>query len=91
MSKINCKNKKCNNNQENKLHVHHTKPFVIILHEFLMQYSQFSPIEDKETLVRLAMTYKPFWNIDNGITLCKTCHNKKNIHRWSLKFYGILN
>jgi len=34
---------------------------------------------DKETLVRLAITYEPFWDIDNGETLCIDCHNKTKI------------
>jgi len=55
-------------------HVHHIKPFSTILSEFLNQYSQFSPINDKETLVRLAGSYKPFFDINNGITLCSDCH-----------------
>ena len=58
------------------LHAHHKNPFSIILREFLKEFSQFSPIEDKETLVRLAKNYKPFWDLDNGITLCIKCHNK---------------
>jgi len=57
------------------LHAHHIKEFNIILNEFLQFYSQFSPIEDKETLIRLAITYIPFWDINNGKTLCKKCHN----------------
>jgi len=40
----------------------------------LKEYNQFSPIEDRETLIRLAITYKPFWDIDNGLTLCAKCH-----------------
>ena len=39
------------------LEAHHKKAFYLILEEFLQQYSQFSPIEDKETLLRLAITY----------------------------------
>lgn len=56
------------------LEAHHKKSFNIIFREFLHIYSQFSPIEDKETLVRLAVTYSPFWDISNGQTLCKKCH-----------------
>jgi len=59
-----------------KLEAHHIKAFSIILKEFLNQYSQFSPIEDKETLVRLAETYEPFWDISNGKTLCIDCHKR---------------
>jgi len=56
------------------LEAHHKKSFAEILSEFLKIYDQFSPIEDKETLIRLAMKYKDFWNIDNGQTLCEDCH-----------------
>jgi hypothetical protein len=56
------------------LEVHHKKTFHMIFKEFLQLYSQFSPIEDKETLVRLATTYAPFWDVDNGQTLCKFHH-----------------
>lgn len=54
---------------------HKTTHFAEILSEFLKIYDQFSPIEDKETLIRLAMKYKPFWEIENGQTLCRDCHN----------------
>ena len=64
------------------IEAHHIKEFHIILAEFLKEYDQFSPMEDKETLVRLATKYKPFWEIDNGKTLCKDCHNlTKNVRR----------
>lgn len=53
---------------------HHKKKFATILTEFLKEYDQFSPIEDIETLLQLAMKYKPFWDINNGITLCRKCH-----------------
>lgn len=58
------------------IEAHHEKSFALILDEFLEQYNQFSPIEDKETLTRLAMNYKPFWDINNGKTLCVDCHSK---------------
>ena len=63
------------------LEVHHMRQFSILLTEFLNHYSQFSSIEDKETLVRLAMTYIPFWAIDNGKTLCEDCHSKIEVVR----------
>jgi 5-methylcytosine-specific restriction endonuclease McrA len=63
------------------LEVHHIKPFSMLVDEFLAQYSQFSPIEDKETLIRLAMNYQPFWEVNNGITYCKKCHDEIN-HYW---------
>ena len=57
------------------IEAHHKRQFAKLLQEFLQEYNQFSPIEDKETLVRLAIKWKPFWNIYNGQTLCKGCHN----------------
>jgi hypothetical protein len=63
------------------LEAHHIKEFNIIFQEFLQLYNQFSPIEDKETLVRLAITYEPFWDVNNGKTLCKDCHNKTKTGR----------
>lgn len=62
------------------LEVHHIKSFSILLKEFLSEYNQFSPIEDMETLIRLSVSYKPFWDITNGRTLCKECHNKTKIY-----------
>lgn len=65
-----------------RLNAHHIKPFADILEEFLQEYNQFSPYDDKDTLVRLAIKYEPFWDVDNGITLCKEFHKKirKNIN-----------
>jgi len=59
-----------------ELHAHHIKSFSGIFEGFLELYDQFSPIEDKETLVRLAIKYKAFWDIANGMTLCRQCHKK---------------
>jgi len=57
------------------LESHHTpKSFSKILAEFLQEYNQFSPFADKDALVRLAINYKPFWDVGGGETLCKKCH-----------------
>jgi len=57
------------------LESHHKKEFHIIFTEFLKIYDQFSPINDKEILRRLARKYNPFWELTNGKTLCQDCHN----------------
>ena len=58
------------------LEAHHSgKMFAVVLSEFLKEYNQFSPIEDKETLFRLATKHEQFWDINNGLTLCKKCHD----------------
>ena len=56
------------------LEAHHTREFIFTFREFPQEYDQFSPYEDKETLVRLAIKYKPFWSLNDGQTLCKKCH-----------------
>jgi len=67
------------------LHAHHKKEFSLLLQEFLHTYSQFSPIEDKETLLRLSLTYLPFWDLSNGKTLCIKCHKKTDNYLWKNK------
>jgi len=67
------------------LEVHHIKEFAITVVEFLKEYDQFSPFEDQDTLLRLAMKWQPFWDIDNGVTLCKECHYKTNNYGITIK------
>ena len=63
----------CNNGEG--LDVHHSiKPFIVILREFLNEYNQFSQLEEKDILARLASKYTPFWDLENGKTLCQDCH-----------------
>ena len=61
------------------LEAHHKKHFSVILSKFIKEYDQFSPLEEKYILIRLALKYEPFWDITNGQTLCKYCH--KLLHR----------
>ena len=56
------------------MEVHHKYSFANLVKDFLEEYNQFSPIDDKETLVRLSINYKPFWDLNNGVTLCLECH-----------------
>lgn len=59
-----------------KIHVNHKKTFASISKEFVSNYSQFSPYEDKQILLRLADSYAPFWDMENAETLCVGCHKK---------------
>ena len=69
--------KDCNKNSHN-LEAHHKKGFVKIFENFLIKYNSFSIIKNEEILLKLAINYKPFWDITNGMTLCKKCHLKRH-------------
>lgn len=58
------------------IEAHHIIPFTKLFKEFLKTYNQFSVIDDKDTLIRLALNHKPFFDISNGKTLCKDCHEE---------------
>lgn len=58
------------------IEAHHIKEFSIIFREFINEYKQYSPIKDKYALVALARQYHKFWDINNGLTLCKQCHDE---------------
>lgn len=71
------------------LHANHIKEFKNILADFLAHYSQFSPIEDKETLARLAYTWQSFWDINNGETMCKECHYNHHFPNRNKELLGV--
>ena len=52
------------------LEAHHKKPF----HRLIQEIKRYLPLFN---LYDGAMLYSPLWNINNGITLCQNCHNKK--------------
>jgi 5-methylcytosine-specific restriction endonuclease McrA len=58
------------------LEAHHIIPFSKLFKDFLNIYNQFSVIDDKETLIRLAVNHKSFFDVSNGKALCVTCHEK---------------
>ena len=62
--------------KKGNLETHHIRKISSILTEFLQVYNQFSFIENRETLLRLATIYEPLWNVTNGKTLCKECHEE---------------
>jgi 5-methylcytosine-specific restriction endonuclease McrA len=59
---------------KDNLEVHHIKSFTELVIEFLNKYNMFSPIEDTETLIRLASGVQGLWDINNGKTLCEFHH-----------------
>jgi len=54
---------------------HHKKPYIKIFKDFLDLYSGLDSERDIDKLLILAMGYIPFWDLNNGITLCRDCHN----------------
>jgi len=56
------------------IEAHHKKAFVLIFEDFLKEYQSLDMKIDKDVLCLLAVRYKPFWEIDNGLTLCRNCH-----------------
>ena len=64
------------NTRGTKLNAHHKYPFSFIFNDFLRNYNQFPITDDKGKLIKLAMKWEPFWDINNGITLCAPCHRK---------------
>lgn len=52
-----------------ELEAHHLKPFVKLLQEARSCMPLYSPYD-------AAMLYTPMWDIANGQTLCKKCHDK---------------
>ncbi len=60
---------------------HHKKSFSLLLKDFLKKHYNFSPIKHKNILIKLAMLHEPFWNVNNGQTLCSECHAKTDTYK----------
>lgn len=58
----------CNNAKE--IIAHHIIPIKTIYTTFLEQYIGVGFIE----LYKLSKEYEDFWNVNNGVTVCKKCH-----------------
>ena len=63
-----------------RVHVHHLKYFRSIVKEFLSRYDHLDMIRDKDELLNCAEFYDDFWDPDNGLVLCNTCHEFEHIN-----------
>lgn len=57
-----------------ELVAHHKIPFIAILREFLALHPDLDPEKDANKLCEIAMKYKPFWDVSNGMTLLRDEH-----------------
>jgi len=61
---------KCGDNQGGNLEAHHKKPIKVIF------------LENNITIYEEAINCSELWDINNGITLCKKCHEKERVLTW---------
>lgn len=59
-----------------KLEAHHKVKFKVLFKTFLSINPNLDVKKDKEEILKLVKIYFPFWDINNGITLCYNCHIK---------------
>lgn len=56
--------------------VHHNiRSYSSLVNDFLEQNKGLDKNIDKEKLVRISVDYEPFWDLNNGVSLCKECHS----------------
>ena len=67
---------------DEKLDIHHLyKEFDIIIEEFTEKYKDL--LSDRRTILMLASTWMEFWDLWNGVVVCRECH--KACHKGTLK------
>ena len=57
-----------------QLEAHHKKRMIVIIREFISHPEQLPGYEVRDRL----MDYQPLWDLSNGITLCKPCHQHES-------------
>jgi predicted DNA-binding protein YlxM (UPF0122 family) len=62
------------------IEAHHKIPIRILIWKFLKLHNNLSLPIDKDTLLALSENYEPFWDVNNGQTLCEDCHKKESIN-----------
>ncbi|MBA7699601.1 hypothetical protein ES703_108299 [subsurface metagenome] len=62
-----------------EIEVHHKISFGVLCSNFIVEYNRLNLEEDRK--VDLAKWYYPLWDIDNGITLCVSCHKEVDAKR----------
>ena len=62
-----------------KLHVHHKIPFSKLLDLFYKHCASLEIDQNNyDALLKEAFKFAPFWDINNGIPLCSSCHQKQH-------------
>lgn len=64
----------CGNSESGNLQAHHLIPFKTLLSLFLKRNNKLDIKKDHFKLLELAKIDKQIFDVDNGITLCKECH-----------------
>lgn len=61
-----------------ELNVHHKCLFSLILNDFLCENEELSSIHNKEELLLRSQKYEPFFDFNNGVALCVSCHRQEH-------------
>ena len=76
---------KCGDSKGGNLHAHHIKRFSVIIDSVIKSHSHLSidNVDDRLQLIEIICTNEELNSIENGLTLCKSCHTQ--IHKGKSK------